>query len=153
MSRNLRVKCPVDGCQQTVKSYRSLARHTEPAHGLCADCAIQNRKDCRCHEERMAEQADLGIYVRISLTDGRRLTVEELKGDTTEDQFVTGHGVNPDCSTTWTIHIISTKAIAKVQPLAYNLISGLLEQELKPRKTRPAGRDTKQVDAEKEGPG
>ena len=146
------VKCPVDGCQRTVKSYRSLGRHTQPAHGLCADCALRNSKECHCHEERIAEQADHGIYVRITLSDGRRVTVEDLKGNPTEDAFVTGHGINPDCSTTWTIHVISTKAIAKVQPLAYNLSTGLLEKELKPRKSRAAGQDAKQVDAKKEGP-
>ena len=145
------VKCPVDGCQRTVKSYRSLGRHTQPAHGLCADCALRNSKDCRCYEERMAEQADYGIYVRITLTDGRRLTVEDLKGDTAQDQFITGHGVKPDGSTTWTIHVISTKAIAKVHPLAYNLITRLLEEELKPRKPRAAGRNANPVDAEKNG--
>ena len=144
------VKCPVDGCQRTVKSYRSLARHTQPAHGLCADCALRNSKECRCHEERMAEQADHGIYIRITLTDGRRLTVEDLKGDTAQDQFVTGHGVRADCSTTSNLHVISTKAIAKVQPLAYNLVTGLLEEELKPRATKGSGREAAEVDNEKD---
>lgn len=134
------ITCLVKGCGRQLSGYGYLERHTRPAHGLCADCAMRNASRCTCHEDRMAEQADRGTYVRITLTNRKTLLLEDLRGDPERDAFVSGEGVNPDCSSRWTTHVISTRAIKKVQPLAYNLITGLLENEIMPRQPGRAAR-------------
>ena len=132
-----RLPCPVKGCDKTVSGYRSLGRHTRPAHNLCADCAVGQRTECRCAEERAANQDATGNFAMITLTDGRTLTVEGLRGLEEHGDFLTGEGVNRDTSSRWTSHVISRQVVRKVQPLAYNLITGLLEKRLDPTTGQP----------------